>query len=108
MKYGEGVTHCKRHQITVYPDAGPKWIKAFHDEHKDCDGQSLEDRIAELKAENAKLKAGIDAVHALIDESEGVYGLHLNGDGALWGDLLSGGRFEEWLCEFSKALGEGE
>jgi len=38
-----------------------------------------------------------DAVEGLIAESEGVYGLHLNGDVAPWSDLLSGGCQEEWL-----------
>lgn len=37
------------------------------------------------------------AMNGLIAESEGVAGLHLNGDVAPWSDLLSGGRFEEWL-----------
>jgi len=32
----------------------------------------------------------------LTTESEGVYGLHLNGDPAPWSDLIAGGRFEEW------------
>lgn len=36
-------------------------------------------------------------VAGLINDSTGVYGLHLNGDPAEWGDLLTGGRHEEWL-----------
>jgi hypothetical protein len=34
---------------------------------------------------------------ALVGESQGVAGLHLNGDIAEWDELLAGGRFDEWL-----------
>jgi hypothetical protein len=37
-----------------------------------------------------------------MEESAGVYGLHLNGDMAPWGDLEEGGRFER-LLSMSKA-----
>lgn len=40
---------------------------------------------------------GVKDIEDLISDSSGVYGLHLNGDGAEWDSLLSGGRFEEWL-----------
>ncbi len=53
--------------------------------------------IDRLRAENAKLKNGIASVHALINESFGVAGLHLNGDIATWEELRTGGRFAEWL-----------
>lgn len=33
----------------------------------------------------------------LINDSGGVYGLHLNGDLASWDELTEGGRYEEWL-----------
>lgn len=46
----------------------------------------------------------IVAVSALIDESHGVAGLHLNGDVAPWHDLREGGRYEEWLIDFDAAL----
>jgi hypothetical protein len=49
------------------------------------------------------LEAGIESVTELIENSNGVYGLHLNGDPAPWGDLSTGGRFEEWLLDFDKA-----
>jgi hypothetical protein len=35
-----------------------------------------------------------------------VYGLHLNGDGAPWDSLRTGGFFEEWLLDFDKAAQE--
>lgn len=47
---------------------------------------------------------GLKAVEALINESHGVIGLHLNGDDAPWEDLRTGGSFEEWLREFDTAL----
>ena len=52
----------------------------------------------------AKLVRGINAIADLIDNSTGVDGLHLNGDIAPWGELRTGGRFEEWLVDFDEAL----
>jgi hypothetical protein len=42
----------------------------------------------------------------LIEETEGVYGLHLNGDNSPWDELEKGGRFErlKTLCEAIAAL----
>jgi hypothetical protein len=54
------------------------------------------------------LEAGIKSVEELIADSEGVYGLHLNGDGAPWESLRAGGSFEEWLLDFDKAQEAGE
>lgn len=64
----------------------------------------------ELSSEEIKtrLERGGKAIEAckafesLINESKGVYGLHLNGDPSPWEELLEGGRFEEWLIKFSK------
>lgn len=47
---------------------------------------------------------GLAAVEALINESQGVSGLHLNGDIAAWNDLRTGGRFEAWLIDFDAAI----
>lgn len=74
--------------------------------------------ISEIVAENHALRTradaaerrgevmakGLKAVEALINESHGVIGLHLNGDDAPWEDLRTGGGFEEWLREFDAAL----
>jgi len=49
------------------------------------------------------IKGGIEAVRALIDESVGVAGLHLNGDLATWGELEEGGWMEAWLLPFNMA-----
>ncbi len=52
----------------------------------------------------AKLVRGINAAADLMDNSSGVDGLHLNGDIAPWGELRTGGKFEEWLVAFDEAL----
>jgi|GEM_PF-5829057 len=54
-----------------------------------------------------RLEKGISAVESLINDSHGVYGLHLNGDLAPWASLRTGGQFEEWLLDFDEALKEG-
>lgn len=64
---------------------------------------SLFDEVKALQAENAILKRGIKSVRDLMSESDGVAGLHQNGDLAKWDDLLAGGKDEEWLIDFSKA-----
>jgi hypothetical protein len=46
-----------------------------------------EQRITEL----------LGAINGLIADSYGVAGLHQNGDLAPWSELVSGGRFEDWL-----------
>lgn len=50
------------------------------------------------------LRAGIQDVAVLIDNSDGVAGLYLNGDVAKWSDLRTGGSHEEWLSSFDEAL----
>lgn len=57
-----------------------------------------------LERELAVARNGLEAVESLINESNGVGGLHLNGDFAPWSDLRTGGRFEEWLVAFDDAL----
>ena len=52
----------------------------------------------------ALLEKGIHAVLHLIENSQGVAGLHLNGDVAPWDELRDGGQFEAWLYEFDKAI----
>lgn len=50
-----------------------------------------------------KLIKGIKAVRNLMNDSSGVYGLHLNGDPAPWEELEQGGQFEQWLIDFNEA-----
>ena len=54
--------------------------------------------------QNKKLIDGIKAFQCLISNSDGVSGLHKNGEIASWDDLRSGGHFESWLVAFDEAL----
>lgn len=51
-----------------------------------------------------ELRKGLAAALALIEDSYGVAGLHLNGDVAPWHELRTGGRYEEWLFDFDQAV----
>lgn len=69
--------------------------------------QDISNLLATLAAreeEIARLRRGIESVSCLIAESQGVAGLHLNGDVAPWSDLLPGGHFEAWLMDYEAAL----
>jgi hypothetical protein len=59
-----------------------------------------EKRTADLEA---ALHSALIAIDTLINESKGVDGLHLNGDMAPWGDLIAGGKYEEWLLPLEEA-----
>tara|TARA_R110000851_G_scaffold88070_1_gene192173 strand:- start:2283 stop:2477 length:195 start_codon:yes stop_codon:yes gene_type:complete len=61
--------------------------------------------MKDLEAENKILKDAINDFLELIDNSDGVAGLHLNGEVAEWSTLLEGGNFEEWLINLSRAKG---
>ncbi|MCZ0752545.1 hypothetical protein [Aeromonas enteropelogenes] len=62
-------------------------------------GKVVEQRD-ELLAALEKLSGDVEA---LMKESGGVYGLHQNGEPAPWGELVAGGRHEEWLLSLSDA-----
>ena len=49
------------------------------------------------------LSAGIKSVRGLMNESQGVAGLHLNGTIATWEDLGEKGRSWEWIFAFHEA-----
>ena len=63
--------------------------------------------LAAAEAREAKLREALKhlvrSVDDLIFESEGIYGLHLNGDPAPWPSLTEGGQFEGWLIELERA-----
>lgn len=65
------------------------------------------DIITQLQAKNAAieeaLKELVKTIDDLMDESDGVYGLHLNDDLAPWDSLMAGGQFEEWLLPLEAA-----
>lgn len=56
--------------------------------------------IAQLRA---VLRGLVDDIQGLIAESDGVAGLHRNGDVAPWGELEAGGQFE-WLSHLPAAI----
>lgn len=65
--------------------------------------QALAEKAAQMaEAEKALIKL-VSALDDLIGESQGVYGLHLNGDPSPWAELLPGGTFEEWLSALTDA-----
>lgn len=49
------------------------------------------------------LKNLVADIEALMAASDGVSGLHLNGDIAEWSSLIEGGRFEGWLSTVATA-----
>lgn len=51
----------------------------------------------------AALKELVNDLTGLISESDGVAGLHKNGDLATWDELTNGGRFEEWIASLETA-----
>ena len=57
---------------------------------------------AKLDEAKEKLNKVVHCVSDLIDNSDGVYGLHLNGDPTPWNSLLKGGRDEGWMIDFSE------
>lgn len=69
--------------------------------------QSCEDVTEErdrLRAELLTARAGLMAVESLIEESQGVYGLHLNGYPAPWSEIRGDGRYCEWLEDYDAAV----
>ena len=67
-------------------------------------GDHVIEAVKDLKSGVERLRGGLKAVSDLIDNSEGVCGLHLNGDMAPWEELRSNGRFAAWLVKFDEAL----
>ena len=59
--------------------------------------RGYEHEVERLQARVQELEAALAAVRNLINNSEGVAGLHLNGDVAPWDELLKGGEYEGWL-----------
>jgi len=53
--------------------------------------------LPEIAAMGEAANAVLHDVRDLIANSEGVSGLHMNGDVADWESLLAGGAFEAWL-----------
>lgn len=107
-------------QVTVLPSDELAALRAERDEmagtikrvwdalglhgYEQCKPFTISEHLERLRADKARLTKGIKAVAALISESYGVTGLHLNGDVAPWSELRTGGRFESWLADFDAAM----
>ena len=66
------------------------------------------DRADHSQARVQELEEAVDAVRNLISNSEGVAGLHLNGDVAPWDELMEGGEYEAWLGALDAVSAERE
>lgn len=73
------------------------------DAAKKLDRGKIYDLEQGLNALAAHVERITEAIHALIAESVGVVGLHMNGDVAEWEELLPGGRFEDWLMALEES-----
>lgn len=95
-----GPTNLKDKQTPV-----EAWNTRANDDLKQLQ-DDYRDRVMDIASRDIDidtLKKGIVAVRELIDESAGVYGLHLNGEGAPWDELEKDGRCSGWLKDFNDA-----
>lgn len=105
---GVAAAGCSSHNTNEWSDVGT----ARHDREADlislvdviqvhaCRAAKL---IESLREQNRILKEGIGSVRDLMEASNAVSGLHLNGDLANWESLEAGGHFESWLLAFNEA-----
>jgi hypothetical protein len=68
------------------------------------ENQKLREEVLRLQLIVEKQGEWLKDVADLIGESEGVYGLHLNGAPSPWDEIRTGGHFEEWLIDFDDAI----
>ena len=85
---------------------GVLWDNAPNQIQEQCrvDARAVLEALRPELEDAERMRKGLEAANALMNESYGVSGLHLNGDVAPWSELRTGGRFEEWLIEFDDAL----
>ena len=74
--YDQGLHNCRE---------GEKWKQSA------ATAQTMNDKLTGVATKLSQ------QLHALIEESEGVAGLHLNGNLAPWHTLIIEGEFEDWL-----------
>lgn len=105
--------HCMEwdtsHDLSVIRDDGSRYrIGTFRHAHDAMFDQAARTLVPQLltalEAERAKVARLVEAatvfahdVRDLIANSDGVAGLHMNGDMAEWESLLPGGSFSPWL-----------
>lgn len=101
-------SYARQYQIT----AGDKMIAYYetnYSEYPESDEENDANARRIIHAVNAHdrlvqtLRNLTESVKGLINESSGVYGLHLNGDLATWPSLTKGGSLEEWLLPLADA-----
>jgi hypothetical protein len=80
-------------------NSGEGFVIGYDQTYVDTLVKDLVDIITKQREDKEML---VKAMQYLVNESDGVYGLHLNGDPSPWSELLEGGEFEEWLGEFSE------
>jgi hypothetical protein len=64
--------------------------------------KELVQEILALETRLDKAIAVVEDLRGLISESDGVYGLHKNGENAPWHTLMMGGEFGAWLYSLSE------
>lgn len=84
-------------QLDEYSSALDSSNPADWNKHLYKEIERLQQQVKERGERMVLMLKAINAFKDLISESEGVYGLHLNGDPAPWNELQAGGRYEEWL-----------
>lgn len=97
---------CRRATLLADSESSYQLAKRVVQLEQDCAAHRAaeEAQIAlrqKMEQQRDALAAHVDNVHSsindLISESQGVAGLHKNGDIAEWESLLEGGHFEGWL-----------
>lgn len=81
-----------------YLAGGGHWVERTGQPHKVTCRPCLKELLREATACSKSIADGIRSVRSLMDESDGVAGLHLNGELATWGELE-----DTWLDEFVTA-----
>jgi uncharacterized protein YoaH (UPF0181 family) len=92
---------CRKARARFSPSAHPHSVADWIEQ------QALAQQPAAVNGLAARL---VDELDGLVSESDGVSGLHLNGDVATWEELLPGGRFEclSSLDELREALASAQ
>lgn len=68
--------------------------------------EKAEADLARRTIERDRAKAFVEAIKGLINDSDGVAGLHKNGDVAWWCDIMVGGEHEGHVPSFDAALAD--